>query len=701
MKCLINNEEKNIGATSVLTPPYNGYSECKYVISRYYDSMNIELQYDEDIETAIVRPMSLNVEYTYDKKRIFIKSEKACNLSVEINGGTENAVMLFLTEHREEPESKYTNIIRFDEGIHNIDELKIEKDNTAVYIDENAFVNGKITVNGADNFKLFGMGVISMKDYFRGIPEEMTRCVDIQNCKNADISDVCIFDSCNWSLRIKGCENVKINNVKIIGSRGNSDGIDVCGSRNVHVNGCFIRTYDDSFVVKAFDEGNVENLLFENSTLWNDMARPMEVGVELRCDYVRNVTFRNIDVIHSFTSYPMFGIHHGDRADVGDIYFEDIRIENAPGAQLFDFRITDSVWNQDSKKGNIHDIYVKNISLVGTENSDFRNLQARIECFDRSSCIRNVSIDNITAFGKKVCSKELLGLAVKGNVEDVILQNSEELGEVINTKLDIVKPFVYKNDGKYHGKIRLLVENNTGNAKKAKVGINVFPRYKAEADDEFECLVNKDFEKEYDIALLPGKYVIESFGNLVEFKSDILYLDLEYLLDKSTDAASKLYFNNYYGDCDGNIRFALNNGWLEMRSELLKQYNMVLYTAEIPEMKNNQMVFAVEETYFGEAPAVKWENGEYVTAPEIGNHWEITYVFKNQPAVKRIKTTELPKNADGMIKIPLEVLGVENKFLLEAELKKENGYAMPYTLFRSTLPKETAHMFCEFKCKGE
>ena len=70
----------------------------------------------------------------------------------------------------------------------------------------------------------------------------------------------------------------------------NSDGIDICGSRNVTVSDIFTRVWDDLFVAKApVPEAKI--LYFKNSVLWNDFARPMEVGVEIRADKVRNIKF--------------------------------------------------------------------------------------------------------------------------------------------------------------------------------------------------------------------------------------------------------------------------------------------------------------------------------------------------------------------------------------------------------------------------
>ena len=152
---------------------------------------------------------------------------------------------------------------------------------------------------------------------------------------------------------------------------------------------------DDSFVVKALGTGNCENIIFKNSVLWNDFARPMEVGVELRADKVRNIKFENIDIIHSDTGYPLMGIHHGDHAEVSDIVFDNIRIEDTPGAQLFDIRIADSVWNRDNKMGDIRNITFSNIKYLGTDNNDILLSNSRIEGFSekqigRASCRERV-----------------------------------------------------------------------------------------------------------------------------------------------------------------------------------------------------------------------------------------------------------------------------------------------------------------------
>lgn len=698
MKCTINNKNYEINNTAAFAPPYNYYQKCHYIICNIEDEINIEIEYDKPVEKAVVRPLSADIAYTWEDNKVCVNLKKAANISVEINDEIESAVLVFASEKRENIQEEYTNIIKFEKGVHFVDELVIDKDNTAIYFAEDAVVNGKLIIKDVKNIKLFGNGIITMKNYSRAVPGSKTTCLNIINCRNVKIYDVGIFDSSGWTLRLFGCDDVEIDNVKIIGCRGNSDGIDVCGSRNVHVSRCFIRTFDDCFVVKGFNTGNVENVVFEKSVLWNDMARAMEVGVELRCEEVKNIIFRDIDVIHSLTCYPIFGIHHGDRAKLTNISYKNIRIEHAPGGQLFDFRITDSIWNEDSETGDIQDIFVDKIYLIGNEGEDFRNLNARIETMSEQGKIKNVHIGEINAYGKVISGAKELGLEIAGNVENVVFENNTESG-YIESELETVRDFTLGSDGMYHGSVKLTVTNHMTSNVVFEGGIKVYPKHKSQYNGEstkYELKPGETSEREYDIIAPPGKLVVKSYGNIIEFKSIFKYIELDYILKKNIDDAINIDFNNYYGDDYGKISFALDNGWFTVKADILKEYDLKLYTALPCPKKDNQIMYSSEESYFGEAPTVKWQDNRYKTGPEIGNPMEITYVFKNQPDVE-IGVYTLRSNFDGMLKIPVECLRIgEKEFWLEASVINNKKKHIPDTLFRSPLPEETAHMFCRF-----
>ena len=72
-----------------------------------------------------------------------------------------------------------------------------------------------------------------------------------------------------WSTIIRNnCENITVDNIKIIGQwRYNSDGINICASKNVTVKNSFIRSFDDCIITRGAylegEDGNVENVLWK------------------------------------------------------------------------------------------------------------------------------------------------------------------------------------------------------------------------------------------------------------------------------------------------------------------------------------------------------------------------------------------------------------------------------------------------------
>ena len=139
--------------------------------------------------------------------------------------------------------------------------------------------------------------------------------------------------------------------MKQVGWRANSDGIDIEASRNVHVADTFLRNDDDCVAVKSKPKGDgkgvvTEDILIENTIFWNALpGNAMEIGFELVADAIRNVTFRNCDIIRVERG-AAFSIHTGDNALVENINFEDIRVEDVRG-DFADFYIGLSIYSVD------------------------------------------------------------------------------------------------------------------------------------------------------------------------------------------------------------------------------------------------------------------------------------------------------------------------------------------------------------------
>lgn len=714
-----NGENLKVYTAKIFPAPYNEVTEQEYVSFIWDRKSDIIIYSEKKIDSVVVRPLSKKIPVKYDEHKIYLSIDKPVNISVEINNGLNDNLLIFSSQKREVDFSEFENIISFDEGIHNIDKLLVNKDNTVVYLNDGAYLNGKIEVNNCKNIKICGNGIICDGNYSDA---RHRICLDILASENVCVEDITITESLFWCLRLGSCKNVCIDNVKIIGYRGNNDGIDVVSSQNVIVENIFTRTHDDSIVVKAIDdrdrnsihyvfEGsdtdieplfkkvmNPKNISFKHCTLWNDFARPIEVGVSLRADTVSDLHYEDIDIIHSTTGYPLMGIHHGDRADVSDLTFNDIRIEDAPGAQLVDFRITGSVWSTDDRKGTIKNVAFKNIKWLENRDSNYYPPEkSRLEGYSSKNTIENVQFENIDFGGEYGSTIEDCNIIYNEYVKNITVKCDKKKSKLkrVITKISVAEPEI-QADGNYTVFGNVVFKNSSnedvsGTAYVCVSPVNVCERqaipYSLKASEE------KTFK--FKFSMQPGKYVIRTQSQKDNIFTDFKFISLDIIV---TDDIKQNY---EFIDCYGNRSCAPS---IKVEKEYIKFSGVdgkyKIYTANPAEPEDNEIAFTCEEAYFGKAIPVSRDNGGYKIAPEIRCDGEITYVFHNQPKVGHITEYEF-EITDGIAQIPVSKLNIRDvsDFLIEIECtgKRKGIFNMPFTLFHSTIPKASAHMFAKVK----
>jgi polygalacturonase len=124
------------------------------------------------------------------------------------------------------------------------------------------------------------------------------------------------------------------------------------------VEDAFVRANDDCVVVKTWGGGpgypagrtepgpDVTDVTVRNSTFWNmPWGNALEVGFELRAGRVSNLRFLNSDIIHVERGAAL-SVHNGETAEVRDVLFEDIRIEDARH-KLLDLAVVFSQYSVD------------------------------------------------------------------------------------------------------------------------------------------------------------------------------------------------------------------------------------------------------------------------------------------------------------------------------------------------------------------
>lgn len=367
----------------------------------------------EPITSIKILPSSLKITPSIQGNSASFQVESPKNLTIEINGEWIRSLHLFINPPEANvPKPDDPNVIYFGPGIHEISHMVVG-DNKTVYIAGGAVV--RAIIGPDEEFRISGYS--GLRTYSptielrgRNIKVRGRGIIDASGCttharnmlmvrgSNISIEGIILRDSPHWTIPLRGCDSVTIDNVKLIGYRANSDGIDICNSRNVIVENCFIRTLDDLIVIKTprWGKGEVKNIIARNCVLWNQVAHGLSIGAEITSD-ISDVLFTDCDIIHDQGREWSLRVYHTDAARVSNIRFENIRIEES--IKCISLWINKAVWTSDKERGHINGITFKDINVAGTP------LTVELKGFDEGHLVEDVFFENVVLNGKPLTNE--------------------------------------------------------------------------------------------------------------------------------------------------------------------------------------------------------------------------------------------------------------------------------------------------------
>ncbi len=750
----VNGDTLGLYDASVLYPPFKFLKYAPYGIFDFEGEAEITVTVPFELTQVDIRPKSKKIDFTHDAHNVRFTLKEPAKLSVEFNGSIDNALALFAyAPETEIPDPADENVLYFGPGIHTPGDLEI-KSGTTVYLAGGAYVYGSFyTEKGAENVRILGRGVLDGRDHARPAPHKL---VEPYYARKFLLQDITMHNAPSWTVRVFGCDDVIVRNSNIFGYRGNSDGVDVCGSRNVEVYGMFIRNWDDALAVKAFETGDMDNVYFHDCTIWNDFARPIEVGYEHRADEIKNIHYKDIDIIHSMSGYPLIGIHQGDRAHIHDVLFEDIRVEDALGGQFIDLRIKPSGWNRDGKPGYIERVAFKNIYLNGKPGLDKLPEPSRIEGWSEESSISDVTFENVFISGKRITNEKECGLQLLQHCHNVRFITPENAGGErpvqVQTRVEILEKKPLSN-GLYAVSARVILTNtDKERTAEGSLWLEAYPKTECTGlpvDWRYGLKPGEEAVKELAFTLRAGKYFITTQSSMIDVIPDFVLLELPmpvHALEKEADFAAvieneaadiftmegrkigslalahlgeRLYLGGHITD------LAVRDGELPPENPDLRYFclnmpvresKLDLYAARLPGYAEGEVMFLIPETGFGETTALQMGKDGPVRAPELRNVAELTYVFKNMPKVESVAHLTFDPNEDGPLtfqkagdgydfagSVPLTELGITEKsgeYVLEFSVNAVADGTAHFDrvpMFHSLDPKACVQMYGRLK----
>lgn len=349
------------------------------------------------LRNVAIRPQSSGIVPTLeDDHTMTLTLDRPRKLSIEPDGKRGPLLLFGNPLETNVPKSNDENVIYYGPGVHRPEKIVVASGQT-LYLAGGAVVKAEVLVQGS-NIRICGRGILDGSDWeWRKGP--VGNLIAIRNSRDVEIEGITLRGSSHWTIVARSSQHVTIRNVKLCNSRvQNDDGINPCNSQDVLITDCFIRSDDDCVAMKGLDfagaNSNVERITVENSILWCDRARIFLLGHESRAAYMRDITLRNLDIIH-FTMTP-FLFEPGEDMRLENVTVEDIRMHGEGQREFIRLRPVVNQYMRKKVPGFIRDVRFRNITIEGQPGEYL----VQIEGADEEHDVRDVTFENVLVNGQ-------------------------------------------------------------------------------------------------------------------------------------------------------------------------------------------------------------------------------------------------------------------------------------------------------------
>ena len=375
----------------------------------------------EPVQSARVRPLSCGITPDVKGNTLTFKLSQPRDVSVEINGDIFHNLHVFTNPLEiNPPDPNDTNVIYLKPGFHTFERGTLDvPSGKTLYLAGGAVVNGTVRCRNAENVRIMGRGIL-----YQG-----QRGIEVVNSTNVTIEGLIVLNPQHYTVYGGQSKNLTIKNIRAFSDKGWSDGIDLMSCSDVLVDGVFLRNSDDCIALYGHRwnfYGDATNITVQNSTLWADVAHPINIGTHgnsEKPEMIGNILFTNIDILDhdepQVAYQGCFAINVSDENLARNIRFENIRVEDFEQGQLVNLRV---MFNRKYAKApgrGIADILFKDI----TYNGSHANISV-ISGYDDSRAIKNVVFENLNINGRVVTNADAARFYVGDHVEGLVLRRT-------------------------------------------------------------------------------------------------------------------------------------------------------------------------------------------------------------------------------------------------------------------------------------
>lgn len=363
-------------------------------------AVEVRIASRRSLRDAVVRPARPDVKLRVEPDGAMVLSLPGPRqLSLEPDGKRGPLLLFANPPLSNPPASDGPGVVYFGPGVHRPGRISLTNNQT-LFLAGGAVVKGGIDAAG-ENIRITGDGILDSSDYeWRKGPTP--HVVSIRGT-NVEVSGITIRGASHWTIVPRDSRRVTVRGVKLCGGRvQNDDGINPCNSQDVQIRDCFIRTDDDCVALKGLEfkaaNSNVERIVVESCVLWCDRARIFLLGHESRAPFMRDITLRNLDIIH-FTMTP-FLFEPGEEMRLQEVTVEDVRLHGEGQAELIRLKPVVNQYMRNQVPGHVKDVRFRRVTVAGQPGA----YRVQLIGADSSHQVRDVTLDNVEILGERLAS---------------------------------------------------------------------------------------------------------------------------------------------------------------------------------------------------------------------------------------------------------------------------------------------------------
>ena len=353
------------------------------------------------IDSARIRPLSYAIVPDVKSDELRFSLSEPRNLSIEVGGDIFDNLQLFAGAIPDQaPNPNDPDVMYFGPGVHEPGERIDIPSGATVYLAGGAVVKSVLSCINVHDVRIVGRGVLYQAD----------RGVEIDFSRNVIVDGITVVNPRHYSVRGGQSRGIHIRDVKSFSSKGWSDGIDMMSCQDVVIDGVFLRNSDDCFALYAHRwdyYGDTRDVTLKNSTLWADVAHPINMGTHgnpEKPETIESVRISNIDILNH--DEPQIGyqgciaMNASDENLIRDVLIENVRIEDFERGQLLNLRVTFNKKYATAPGRGIENIVFRDVTYSG-ENAEL----SIISGYNEKRGIRNIVFENLTINGRLIWDK--------------------------------------------------------------------------------------------------------------------------------------------------------------------------------------------------------------------------------------------------------------------------------------------------------